>query len=172
MQEPIRRETWSLKTRIESANAGSIPFRFHPPRTISLRTGDGHTTGKIRTCTVREERGGVFAAAFVMRTHDGLADGLSDAQRSIQGRIADFPRTIDGLYADLRRTRRRHFTRRVEDNAPSHGRMRHGLPTDISRAGFRLITDFTRACDGLLTDGRRTAGAGRRPRTFDGRRVA
>lgn len=53
---------------------------------------------------MREERGGVFAAAFVMRTHDGLADGLSDAQRSIQGRIADFPRTIDGLYADLRRT--------------------------------------------------------------------
>lgn len=37
---------------------------------------------------MREERGGVFAAAFVMRTHDGLADGLSDAQRSIQGRIA------------------------------------------------------------------------------------
>ena len=39
------------------------------------------------------EMGGGGAAAFVMRTHDGLADGLSDAQRSIQGRIADFPRT-------------------------------------------------------------------------------
>ena len=120
---------------------------------LSVRASDvgrsryGRMADKPRAC----------AAAFVMRTHDGLADGLSDAQRSIQGRIADFPRTIDGLYADLRRTRRRHFTRRVEDNAPSHGRMRHGLPTDISRAGFRLITDFTRAC--LRTsDGRAMGG--------------
>ena len=56
-----------------------------------------------------------------------------------------------------------------------------GLGTGGGRAGDGRHTDWKRAVhgrfplradNGLLTGGRRTAGAGRRPRTFDGRRIA
>ena len=58
--------------------------------TDAARAANGLGTGKIRTCDVREERGGVFAAAF-----SRLSVRASDVGRSRYGRMADKPRACD-----------------------------------------------------------------------------
>ena len=58
--------------------------------TDAARAANGLGTGKIRTSDVREERGGVFAAAF-----SRLSVRASDVGRSRYGRMADKPRACD-----------------------------------------------------------------------------
>ena len=52
-----------------------------------------------------------------------------------------FGRVLRGVRLVLVRARRQ-IARRVEDNAPYRGWMRHGLHTDISRTGYGQITGF------------------------------
>ena len=159
------------RQRISDGRAFVGCRQFEAFRDGRRRAVGGLATGLRRT-------GGTRTHTGFVRTAHGLAYGLlTDGRRAGIGQTWTNPaisrwaaawRTWDGLITDdspYGRTTglRRHFTRRVEDNAPYHG----------------LLTGGTRAAGagrppyhGLLTGGRRMAGAGRRPRTFDGRRIA
>jgi hypothetical protein len=94
------------------------------------------------------------------------------------GLHTDWERTRHGLHTDWKRAAHGRFP---YGRTTGGRRTGNGHQTGGGRAGIRLLPTFCdiprwaaawRTWDGLLTGGRRTAGAGRRPRTFDGRRIA
>ena len=114
---------------------------------------------------MREERGGVFAAAFCR-----LSVRASDVGRSRYGRRADKPRAHDGQRhdTDIPQTQYRlaadaaAAARRVEDNAPCRGRTAarvdarppmDGCATDYPRTYHGRASGRLRTSHGLATGG-------------------
>ena len=84
-----------------------------------------------------------------------------DAGRTNHGRTTDKDtiRTYHRLNTDLRRTRRRHFTRLAWTRAlpwTDAPRTTHGHITDELQADYGLHTDLRRTSDGRTTGGHRS----------------
>ena len=161
-------------TDIRRAGIRLMPTFCDIPRWAAARGGwtchglatDGRHTDAHGLCT--------DCTRACLRTSDGRATGghWSDLDESSYFEMGGG--AAGGLPTGLSRT----IPLRT-DNGRQTDRQR--TQTGGGRAGIRLLPTFCdiprwaaawRTWDGLLTGGRRTAGAGRRPRTFDGRRIA
>ncbi len=146
------------------------------------RTSDGRAfvgRRQFETCRDgRRRRGGL--ATGKPRTYDGRITGGTRTHNGLLtgGRGAGFGQTWTN--PAIRRWAaawRQHFTRRVEDNAPYHGRAGDGHAGAPACAPFGLpsarfppkqasaahFVTLPRASDGRATGGTRAAGAGRPP---------
>ncbi len=163
------------RQRISDGRAFVGCRQFEAFRDGRRRAVGGLATGLRRT-------GGTRTHTGFVRTAHGLAYGLlTDGRRAGIGQTWTNP-AISRWAAARRADFRRAYHGRFPYGRTTGGRRTgNGHQTGGGRAGIRLLPTFCaiprwaaarRTWDGLLTGGRRTAGAGRRPRTFDGRRIA